>query len=116
MSVSRGLRCFHGSGDGPAVSLFETYTKLVSLAYVVEMGSGVPGPSVVLVEDELEVEGMLQSNVPTLPILSSGPGEMQGLQITQDEEAFSCDSPMKHLDSSLLASSMPLSLCGHQIF
>lgn len=58
--------------------LFETYTKLVSLAYVVEMGSGAPGPSVVLVQDELEVEGMLRSNVPTLPILSSGPGDMQG--------------------------------------
>lgn len=76
--MSRGLRCFCGSEDGPAVSLFETYAKLVSLAYVVEMGSGAPGPSVVLLEDELEVEGMLWSNVPTLPILTSGPGDMQG--------------------------------------
>ena len=74
----RGLRYFHGSGDGPTVSLFETYTKLVSLAYVVEMGSGARGPSVVLAQDELEVEGVLRSNVPTLPILSSGPGDMQG--------------------------------------
>lgn len=74
------------------------------------MGSGTPG-TLCGPGRQAGLEGILWAIVNIFPIISSGPGDMQG-HISRDEDDFSCDSPVTHLASSFLAASILLSLCG----